>query len=371
MTDPSITPSIDYEVETFQPIESSQDMFEGGVPNELVVTKDTVMDASLQEEINRIGKDYEEEWVKSLNSAACGPWWNKQINMELFEGSHTPPGKKHLFKKCDDGSGQYHLDGDVILKFGKVKSHEQMKDTTVDIGDWIRWFGVFVYLKSGLYKIFNFRMTTTTDKGGFIHPRMQGYHVVVFAKPWTPAKITFTSAKQDSKIIGMILGTDTCNTWFRNQYDGKDDDHHIHCRTRNLVFKDRGDQIIIDLHFSELQGMKFPGLNSYKFFKQMSSIVMNAPTELGNKATDIYLPTKLFERFWGRKSKDQLALTLDSEFKLAQKRRGRKLQRCKLVNVMWMSEIGNDLKASGLVKALNDRFVMTEVEWNTKIDGWY
>jgi len=36
-----------------------------------------------------------------------------------------------------------------------------------------------------------------------------------------------------------------------------------------------------------------------------------------------------------------------------------------------MSEIGGELKKSGLIKALNDRFVMTEEEWNFKIDGWY
>jgi hypothetical protein len=187
--------------------------------------------------------------------------------MELFEGPHTPPGKKHLFRKCTDGSGHYHLDGDEIVKFGKAKSHEQMKDTTVDIGDWIRWFGVFVALKSGIYKVFNFRLTTTTDKGGFIHPRMMGYHVVVFAKPWTPAKVEFTSVVTDSKICGVKLAVDSTNTFFRNEYDGKDDNHHIHCRTRNLVFKDKGDQIIIDLHLSEIQGMKLPTKNSYKLFK--------------------------------------------------------------------------------------------------------
>jgi hypothetical protein len=310
-------------------------------------------------------------WVDSLNSAACGPWWNKQVNLELFEGPHSPAGKKHLFKKCNDGSGHYHLDGDEIISFGKTKSDEQKKDLVVDIGDWIRWFGVFVQLKSGLFKVFRFRLTTTTDKGGFIQPRMQGCTIVAFAKKWDYKKAELVPMKKDDKICGLKLIVDDYITTMPNAYDGIDEDQNIHLRHQNLTKKERGDQIIIDIRFCEKQGMLYPNKNSYKLFKQIIAILLNAPTELGGKAVDIYLPSDLFEKFWGEDAGDQIMLTLNSEYQLAKTRRGRKLQRCKLINVCWMSEIGAELKSSGLIKTLNDRFVMTEDEWNFKIDGWY
>ena len=108
----------------FEETDPTDSAYEGGGKTDLVVTIDTKVDPTLAAEIERLGGDMEKEWVSSLNSSKCGPWWNNQINLELFEGPHTPAGKKHLFKKCTDGSGHYHLDGDVIMKFGKTKSHE-------------------------------------------------------------------------------------------------------------------------------------------------------------------------------------------------------------------------------------------------------
>jgi len=63
--------------------------------------------------------------------------------------------------------------------------------------------------------------------------------------------------------------------------------------------------------------MLFPSKNSYKLFKQVTAVVLNAPTELGNKASDMYLPTKIFEKFWGPGMADMMALTLNSEYEQA------------------------------------------------------
>jgi hypothetical protein len=252
------------------------DQFEGGQPQDKPIHhfkyQNMEPDSELKETIATLCKN-ETDWVSSLNSAKMGPKWNNAINLELFEGQHSH-GKKHLFMKKNGGG--YELDGDEILGVYKAKTHEQMKDMINSIGDWQRWYGVCVVLKSRLTKVFSFRLNTVTDKQPMKEPRAQGYMVLAWAAEFDWGDdFTFTSKKEDDKICGCTIKQGNALTIFKNEYEGKQPDSEVmyHLRHRNLIAtvakepEKKLDQVIVEVRLSEWFGYNFPGKDTYQFMK--------------------------------------------------------------------------------------------------------